>query len=150
MIGASPYESFAAEARRSCELLAMGYAQLVGETRGRELLPELSNVATTLARGLADCGQPPAAALAKTLARCSSLLFEGQVDPGQALLLLASGTETLQRALELLGTRDLLSGDALGLDAARYELETIFPVAGQAAKPNKSGPDVTLHSLRKR
>ena len=150
MSGGSAYDSFQAEALRSCELLAIGYAQLIGETRGRELLPELSNVAKALARGLSDCGYHPAAALSKTLARGSALLFDGQVDPGQALLLLASGTQTLQQAVELFGTDKSRDDDALGLDAARYELETLFPVDGQAPKRNQGGPDVALSSLRKR
>ncbi len=141
-------ESFDEDARAACDQLAQGFSDLIMELSQRELLPELRVLALSLADQCQFRQQGEAASLAKALARCCALLYEGQVDPGQALLLLASGTESLQQVIRSAPDSKLLVDSELGLAAARYELETLFPVLGETAKSHKSGPDVQLVRLR--
>jgi len=132
-----------------CEQLAQGISDLVIEVSGRELLPALRDIALSLADQCKLRRLEEASQLAKAIARCCDLLFDGRADPGQALPLLASGTETLERAIRSSAEPQPQSESEQGLAAARYELETLFPIAGQPAKANKTGPDVSLHQLRR-
>jgi hypothetical protein len=130
-------------ALEQCEQLAQGFADLVIEVSGRERLPALRDLALSLADQCKLRRLEEASQLAKAIAHCCAFLFEGRADPGQALPLLASGTDTLERAIRSTAESEH------ELAAARYELETLFPVAGQPAKANKTGPDVNLHQLRR-
>lgn len=141
---------FAAAAGVDCDRLAQGLGQLVIEIHSRELLPELEAIARSLADGSREEGLRAQSQLALVLARGCCHLFAGEVDPGQALPLLASGTETLSKSLASVANSSWTSQDELGLVAARYELETLFPNVGEEPKPNKSGPDVNLQRLRRR
>jgi hypothetical protein len=142
-------EIFGETALAQCQQLAQGFSDLVIEVSGRERLPALRDIARSLADQCKLRRLEEAAQLAKALARCCDFLFEGRADPGQALPLLASGTETLERAIRSTAEPQPQSESEQGLAAARYELETLFPVAGQPAKANKTGPDVNLHQLRR-
>lgn len=131
-------------ALEQCQQLAKGFSDLVIEVSGRERLPALRDLALSLADQCKLRRLEEASQLAKAIAHCCDFLFEGRADPGQALPLLASGTETLDRAIRSTAESEH------GLTAARYELETLFPVSGEPAKPNKTGPDVNLHQLRRK
>ena len=143
-------ESFAAAAQVECDRLAQGFAHLVNEIHSRELLPELEATATSLAERCQEHGRLAQAQLALVLACGCRHLFAGEVDPGQALPLLAAGTETLFKSITARDRSSTTSQDALGLRAAGYELETLFPIPGEEPKPNKAGPDVNLQRLRRR
>ena len=140
-------ESFADATRADCEGLAQGFAYLVNEIHSRELLPELTRLASSLAERCQAEERFLESQLAAVIARGCQHLFAGEVDPGQALPLLASGTETLSKSVANSSSK---SEDELGLEAARYELETLFPMPGDEPKPIKSGPDVNLQRLRRR
>ncbi len=145
-------EKVAEDAAASCEHLAAGFADLVIEARGREILPQLSTLASELATRLREHGFAAEAKLASAVASGTDYLFAGEADPGQALLLLASATETLSKAIRLAEARPATLSTTLS--AALYELETLFPLQGapgQRGEPkrNKGGPDVPLHRLRR-
>lgn len=143
-------EAFASQATRLCAVLARGFAGLVNESEGRDTLPSLGKAASSVATRCQRQGLQAAADLADALARGCGLLFDGQLDPGQAILLLASGTETLRKSILAQVSSQRVADADRPLHAARYELETLFPIQDQAPRPNKGGPDVMLHRLRKR
>ena len=85
--------------------------------------------------------------LALTCERCLDLLVAGTVEPGQTLPILASSALTLRRSIESLestgrGDRSGARADRLPLEAARYELETLFPVPGSPPRPAQADSSI--------
>ncbi len=150
MSGESPNNARVRAAQAECERLAAGFAQLVVESEGRDSLPGLSALAAALATHCRSRGLEYACDLARALSRGTDLLYKGQIDPGQALPLLAAGTLTLQKALSDSAPVPSENSAELGIRAAQYELETLFPNADEEPKQIKGGPDVSLHRLRTR
>lgn len=145
-----PWELFVEQAKNDCAGLAQGIACLIGESRGRQALPELGDLAGALAVQAEQQDMPSSAQLASAIEHCCALLFDGQVDPAQALPLLASGIETLANTLRLALAPVESQGAITPLLAATYELETLLPAPGAEPAHNKSGPDVSIERLRSR
>jgi hypothetical protein len=142
------WQRFEVEAASQCARFAEGVARLMDEIHNRQGLPELRYLAFSLAAQCARLELLECARLAAAMDRACALLFDGELDPGQALPLLASGTETLSKALQGIQDRRIADGQRTPLVAAAYELETLFPNPGQAPKQIKTGPDVSLNRLR--
>jgi hypothetical protein len=143
-------DSVGEAALAECRQLEKGFADLVIEVRGREILPALREHALSLVEYCKRTRLVETSQLAGAVARCCGLLYQGDADPGQALPLLASGAQTLHRAIASTTSTLHVAPTELCVGAARYELESLFPVSGEPAKANKTGPDVKLHSLRRR
>jgi two-component system chemotaxis sensor kinase CheA len=97
--------------------------------------------------------------LALAIERAIDLLALGDIDPGVGLPVLASSTFTLRQALEQLALPDRSGArvEGLPLAGARYELETMFPIAGTGRRPTvdrgpaaTTAPDVPVGALVRR
>jgi two-component system chemotaxis sensor kinase CheA len=91
--------------------------------------------------------------LALTCERCMDLLAQGAVLIEIGVPLLASSLRTLAQAFETLARADRSGArvEPLPLRAARYELETLFPIPGRpAAGMRAAAPDVPLSALTRR
>jgi two-component system chemotaxis sensor kinase CheA len=89
--------------------------------------------------------------LSLTCERCMDLLAQGAVAVELGYPLLASSLHTLVQAFESLARADRSGARAepLPLRAARYELETLFPIPGRPA-PGVRAPDVPVTALTRR
>jgi len=132
------YEGF-----ENVQTVARGLHGLIGGTLGRETLCPMGSLCSQLAKNLEE--QPAMSALAHTLAQSFIKMHEGQLDPAQALLLMASGVESLEKALTSLQKQEVVH--VLSLESARFELETLFPLPGQEYA--HWGQDVPVGRLRR-
>lgn len=129
-----------------------GVTQLIGEERGREAIPEMAYISFSLAAQALLLGAEELGRLTSAVERCLAHLLDGQVDPGQALPILASSIDTIGRAFAELAAADESGAriEDTPLAAVTYEIETLLPLPGASAKPLKTGPDVLLSQLGKR
>ncbi|MCP4449642.1 MAG: hybrid sensor histidine kinase/response regulator [Myxococcales bacterium] len=147
------WDSFVTRGRDDSQLLVESIAKLIGEELGRDSLPELAYISFSLASQALLLGAEKLGNLAAAIERCLGLLYDGQVDPAQALPLLASGIETVDKAFAEFETADKSGAriENTPLEAATYELETLFPIPGKPAdtptRPHAGGPDVPLSRL---
>jgi two-component system chemotaxis sensor kinase CheA len=100
----------------------------------------------SLLLGAEDVGR-----LALACERGMDLLRAGELAPDYALPVLASSVHTMRQAFDTLANPDESGARTEGvpLEAARYELETLFPIPGTAAAPPQV-PDVPASSLVRR
>jgi hypothetical protein len=94
-----------------------------------------SAATTTPLSAIAEPGE--LVGLACAMERCLELIGEGLVDPGLALPALAMAAHTARSSLRP------------AIAAARYEIETLLPIPGQASAPRRS-LDVPAQSLVRR
>jgi hypothetical protein len=94
-----------------------------------------SAATTTPGSAIAEPGE--LVGLACAMERCLELIGEGLVDPGLALPALAMAAHTARSSFRP------------AIAAARYEIETLLPIPGQASAPRRS-LDVPAQSLVRR
>lgn len=145
------WDDFVARGYDDADVLAEGAVQLIKEELGPEALPEMAFIAFSLAAQALLLGVSRVGRLAATIERCLGHLETGSTDPAQALPLLASATSTLKRAFVELREADKSGAriEDTPVDAAIFELETLFPVPGQMPRPTAAGPDVRIEDLRR-
>tara|TARA_R110002096_G_scaffold299503_6_gene494258 strand:- start:186310 stop:189114 length:2805 start_codon:yes stop_codon:yes gene_type:complete len=146
------WDTFVTRGRDDSQVLVDSIAKLIGDELGRDSLPELAYISFSLASQALLLGARNLGNLAAAIERCFGLLYDGAVDPAQALPLLASGIETVDKAFAELEAADESGAriEKTPLHAATYELETLFPIPGKvdsAPRTNAGGPDVTLARL---
>jgi two-component system chemotaxis sensor kinase CheA len=147
------WDTFVTRGRDDSQVLVDSIAKLIGEELGRDSLPELAFISFSLASQALMLGAQKLGNLAAAIERCFGLLYDGAVDPAQALPLLASGIETVDKAFAELEAADESGAriEHTPLDAATYELETLFPIPGKAdsapPRANAGGPDVPINRL---
>jgi hypothetical protein len=108
-------------------------AQLAGASEHALELALLTAARSPVGAALRD----PLVDLCCAMERCLELIGEGRVDPGLALPALAMAAHTAR------------SSFAPAISAARYEIETLLPIPGQAPAPRRS-LDVPVQSLVRR
>lgn len=147
------WDTFVTRGRDDSQVLVDSIAKLIGEELGRDSLPELAFISFSLASQALILGAQKLGNLAAAIERCFGLLYDGAVDPAQALPLLASGIETVDKAFAELEAADESGAriEHTPLDAATYELQTLFPIPGKAdsepPRANAGGPDVPINRL---
>ena len=120
-------------------------------TEARNQLDSLAFYAFRLASQSLLLGAEDMGRLALSCERCLDLIADGTLIAERVLPILAASVLTLRQSCEALAQSgaDDRSGartDSRPLEAARYELETFFPVPGRAVK-SAGGPDVPLAAL---
>ncbi len=148
------WDDFVSRGREDGHVLVDSIAKLIGDDLGREALPELAYISFSLASQALMLGAEQLGALAATIERCFGLLHSGQLDPAQALPLLASSIETVDKAFAELQAADKSGAriESTPLEAATYQLETLFPFPGAEDRlphPSHGGPDVPLTRLKR-
>jgi hypothetical protein len=100
----------------------------------------------SLLLGAEDVGR-----LALACERAMDLLRAGKLAPDYALPVLSSSAHTMRQAFETLASPDESGARTEGvpLEAARYELETLFPASGKPPRPPEA-PDVPAGNLVRR
>ena len=147
------HDEFLTQAHANCDELTQALLRLIAEEAGRSALPHLASLAEWMAGGAEEIGLAGAARLGRAIESCLRLMHQGQVDPAQALPLLASGVDLLAKSfdstpLDAAG-KARAQAQTTSLVAACYELETLLPIDGGEPR-NKSGPDVPVARLRRR
>jgi len=145
------WDRFVADGVRDSSMLADGISEglndLPADARARARLAGLAfRLATqALLLGAEDIGK-----LALACERALELTGSGQMIP-DSLLVLASSSHTLRQAFDVLANPDASGArtEGLPIDAARFELETLFPVPGKP-RAGAGTPDVPLINLTAR
>ncbi len=148
------WDDFVTRGREDSQVLVDSIAKLIGDELGRDALPELAYISFSLASQALMLGTEELGALTAAIERCFGLLHDGQLDPAQALPLLASSIETVDKAFAELAAADQSGAriESTPLEAATYQLETLFPIPGKndgLPRPSHGGPDVPLTRLRR-
>jgi hypothetical protein len=116
-------------------------SQLAGASEHALELALLTAASSPVGAALLTAASSPAGSalvdLCCAMERCLELIGEGRVDPGLALPALAMAAHTAR------------SSFAPAISAARYEIETLLPIPGQAPAPRRS-LDVPAQSLVRR
>ncbi len=147
------WDAFVTRGLDDSHVLVDSIAKLIGEELGRDSLPELAYISFSLASQALLLGAQDLGKLAAAIERCFGLLYDGEVDPAQALPLLAAGIETVDKAFAELEAADESGAriENTPLKAATYELETLFPIPGSLeSAPSRAiagGPDVPIGRL---
>lgn len=129
-----------------------GVRQLIVESLGRDAIPEMAYISFSLAAQSIMLGAEELGRLSSAVERCLGQLYEGRVDAGQALPILASGADTIGRAFAELAAADE-SGARIQqtpMSAVIYEIETLLPLPGTKPKKQKTGPDVLISQLSRK
>ncbi|GAB4511381.1 MAG: hypothetical protein Tsb0020_29140 [Haliangiales bacterium] len=131
---------------------SLGFAGLA-EPRAADTLEDLAEQAFRLGVQSLLLGAEALGQLALACERGFDLLRQGALSVELGVPILSSSLATLRGGFQSL-TRSDISGartDSLPLKAARYELETLFPVPGAPVVPAPGvGPDVPLSALTRR
>jgi chemotaxis protein histidine kinase CheA/ActR/RegA family two-component response regulator len=151
------WDAFVARGVRDTAALEAGFADIglaaMGTPAANARLVALADVAFDLGMQALLLGAEDLGRLALTCERCMDLLAQGVVLIEIGCPLLASSLRTLAQAFESLARADRSGArvEPLPLRAARYELETLFPVPGKPAAGMRAvAPDVPLSSLVRR
>jgi two-component system chemotaxis sensor kinase CheA len=151
------WDAFVARGLRDTAALESGFDDIglaaMGTPAANARLTELAEVAFTLGMQGLLLGAEDLGRLALTCERCMDLLAQGAVLIEIGVPLLASSLRTLAQAFETLARADRSGArvEPLPLRAARYELETLFPIPGRpAAGMRAAAPDVPLSALTRR
>jgi two-component system chemotaxis sensor kinase CheA len=131
-------------------LADIGLAGIDGREAG-ERLPALADLAFGLGMQSLLLGAEDLGRLSLACERCMDLLVQGAVPVELGYPILASSLRTLAQAFESLARADRSGArlEPLPLRAARYEIETLFPVPGRPT-PGTRAPDVPLTALTRR
>lgn len=173
--GRDPWDVYVRIGVRAGAALDDGLAAIgmggVDTPAARPRLLALASQAADLATRSLDQGAEDLGRLAEACARCVELMLAGQVPAGHGYSLLAASIHTLRQAFETLAASPARPGehpgehpgghpgdlaaalvDPLPLRAARYELETLFPVPGAPSRPEivHTRHDVPVDALKRR
>lgn len=173
--GRDPWDVYVRLGVRAGAALDDGLAAIgmggVDTPAARPRLLALAGHAADLATRSLEQGAEDLGRLAETCARCMELMLAGQVPAGHGYSLLAASLYTLRQAFEALAAAPSRPGggpgghpgdraaappaapvDPVPLRAARYELETLFPVPGAPARPElvQTRHDVPVNALKRR
>lgn len=154
---AEQWDSFVAGGARACAeledaLASIGLADL-SSPDARARLRRLADAAFVLGMQGLLLGAEDLGRLALACERCMDLLAQDAVPAEIGYTILASSLRTLAQAFEAMARADRSGARAapLPLRAARYELETLFPVPGRPAPGARAAaPDVPLSALTRR
>ncbi len=151
------WDAFVARGLRDTAALESGFTDIglaaMGTPAANARMTELAEVAFTLGMQGLLLGADDLGRLALTCERCMDLLAQGAVLIEIGVPLLASSLRTLAQAFETLARADRSGArvEPLPLRAARYELETLFPIPGRPANGMRAAaPDVPLSALTRR
>jgi hypothetical protein len=124
-------------AGRLADLLGEQLLAALERNQAADRLAEGAHVAFSLATQSLLMGAEPIGRLALAIEHLASAVLSGQVVAEIAAPFLASGSHTLMQALDALANPDRSGArvEGLPLEAARYELETLLPLPGQAPPP---------------
>ena len=147
-VGKSLWDQFIGDGVVASRQLADGLGELPSAELDPEQLQGFAHLAFTLASQSLLLGAEDVGGLALACEKCLDYVAARHVTPDLAWPLLASSTHTLAEAFQTLAHPDQSGARTEGvpLQAARYELESLFPLPG-AIPPG--GLDVPLVSLGK-
>lgn len=165
--GRDPWDVYVRIGVRAGAALDDGLAAIgmdgVDTPAARPRLLALATQAADLATRSLDQDAEDLGRLAEACARCIELMLAGQVPAGHGYSLLAASLHTLRQAFETLAASPARPGehpgdlaaalvDPVPLRAARYELETLFPVPGAPSRPEivQTRHDVPVDALKRR
>ena len=169
--GRDPWDVYVRIGMRAGVALEEGLAAIgldgVDTPAARPQLLALVTHATDLARRSLEQETEELGRLAEACARCVELMVAGEVPAGHGYSLLATSFHTLRQTFEALTLAPAPPGDPPGdppgaqvdslvdpvpVRAARYELETLFPVPGASPRPENTQTrhDVAVDALKRR
>jgi two-component system chemotaxis sensor kinase CheA len=149
------WDAFVARGVREAAALEAGLADVglagMGSREAGDRLPALADLAFDLGMQSLLLGAEDLGRLSLACERCLDLLVQGAVPVELGYPILASSLRTLAQGFESLARADRSGAyvEPLPLRAARYEIETLFPVPGRPA-PGVRAPDVPLTALTRR
>ncbi|HWN67747.1 MAG TPA: Hpt domain-containing protein, partial [Haliangium sp.] len=149
------WDAFVARGVREANALEQGLADIglaaMGSREAGERLAALADLAFELGMQSLLLGAEDLGRLSLACERCMDLLAQGAVLVELGFPLLSSSLRTLAQAFETLARADRSGArvEPLPLRAARYEIETLFPVPGRPV-PGTRAPDVPLTALTRR
>jgi chemotaxis protein histidine kinase CheA/ActR/RegA family two-component response regulator len=149
------WDAFVTRGVRDAGALEQGLADIglagIDRPEAGERLPALADLAFELGMQSLLLGAEELGRLSLACERCMDLLVQGAVPVELGYPLLASSLRTLAQTFESLAHADRSGArlEPLPLRAARYEIETLFPVPGRPA-PGTRAPDVPLTALTRR
>ncbi len=148
--GVRLWDRFVADGVRDSAVLAdgisTGLGDLMNDAPARD---RLAGIAFRLATQALLLGAEDIGKLALACERALELIGE-ELMVADGLLVLASSSHTLAQAFDVLASPDASGARTEGvpLEAARFELETLFPVPGKGLSKAKE-PDVPIVALRR-
>ncbi len=152
-VGIQSWERFVADGVRDAasmdELLPGLDPKTIRSAPTREVLATLALRCFRMATGGLLLGAEDVGRLALACETCLDLVSRGVLAPEHSLPTLASGAHTLRQAFDLLADPDKSGArtDGVPVEAARRQIETLFPVEGDAmARGGAAVPTIAVAS----
>ncbi|HLU69067.1 MAG TPA: response regulator [Kofleriaceae bacterium] len=137
------------DSRRLADIIGGQHLGQLDRPESRERLGEAAYLAFSIATQALLMGSEPLGRLALAMERLLEAILGGEVVGETAVPYLASAGNTMVQAFDLLASPDRSGAriEGVPLEAARYEIETLLPVPGQAPR---GAADVPASALVRR